>query len=240
MRQHQNLPTMVSLVGEHIRKHRPTRRPHRHPTPPRELRDSPLCTARECIGQHPQTLLRAFLVRDSRLLHRAPKRIERSRTLQMRRRIPNPHQPAVMQMRKQRSNRPPAPFLTRRIRTPRPRIKMRQQNLVHGIVYGVRLDQNRGKLLSRSAALIQTHSRSHPQSPRTFDRSQFCHPERSISRSEAKTNAQSKDPYPAPESCRSEPLRAQINDSTIVRGDRPILLISLQIAMIELPSRANK
>jgi len=159
---------MMRLVRKHIRKHRPASRPHRCPTPPVEFRYSPFRSASQSILEHPQTLLRALFVGRSSLLHRAPGRIERRRTLQMRCRVPYPHQPAVMQMRKQRSNCPPAPRLPGRLSPPSPRVKMRQQMLIHQIVDGVSLNQNRGKFCFRSGSGVQTHTRFHKQSPFHF------------------------------------------------------------------------
>ncbi len=132
----------MRLMRKHICKHRPASPPHRSPTPAIELRHPPLRPAGQRLRQHPKTLRCTLLMRRSSPLHRAPVRIERHRTLQVRRRIPNPHQPAVMQMRKDRSNRPPAARLPRRLSPPSPRIQMRQQMLVHHIIHGVSLNQN--------------------------------------------------------------------------------------------------
>ena len=131
MRQHQHLPPMMRLMRKHVSKHRPASRPHRSPTPPIEFRHPPIRPAGQRIVQHPQTLRRALPMCRSSLLHRAPIRIQRRRTLQMRRRISNPNQPAVMQMRKESGNRPPAPRLPWRLCPPSPPIQMRQQMLVH-------------------------------------------------------------------------------------------------------------
>ena len=122
----------------------PSGGPHRHPTPARKLRHSPpLRVPRQRLGQHPQTLLPTLLVGSRRLLHRAPRRVERRRTLQMRRRILQPHQPAVMQMREDCPNRTPMPLRPQRLRPPRARIQMLQQELVHRIVDGISFQQAR-------------------------------------------------------------------------------------------------
>jgi hypothetical protein len=75
------------------------------------------------------------------LLHRAPVWIKRRRTLQMRRRIPKPNKPAVVQMREDRRNGPPIAFLTRRLSPPSPRIKAQEDHLVHPIIAGVSFKQ---------------------------------------------------------------------------------------------------
>ncbi len=161
MRQHQNLPAMMRLVRKHVRKHRPAGRPHRSPTTPAKFRHPPLRPAGQCIPQHAQTLLCTLLMCHSSLLHRAPVRIQRRRTLQMRRRVPNPYQSAVVQVRKDRRNRPPAPWPPGRPRPPGPLIEVRQQMLIHRIVDRVSLDQNSGKFFLRIADCIFTRPSSH-------------------------------------------------------------------------------
>jgi hypothetical protein len=149
MRQHQNLPSMMRLMREHIRKHRPTRRPHRSPTSSRKLGDPARMAASQCIRQHAQALLRTLRMRFRRLLHCALVRIQRCRTLQVRRRIPDPHEPTIVQMRKDRRNRPPATSLPQRLRPPCPRIEMRQQMLVHQIIDCIGFHQYGRKVFSR-------------------------------------------------------------------------------------------
>jgi len=187
MRQHQDLPTMVRLMRKHVSKHRPASRPHRNPTPSVELRYPPLRPTSQSIRQHAQTLLCTLLVCRRSLLQSAPIRIERRRTLQMRCRIPYPNQPAVMQMRKESSNSPPAPRLTGRRRPPSLWIKVGQQMLIHKVIDGVSLYQNRGKLCFRSAVCASTHPRSHRYHLTK------CHPERSW-RSQMRAATESKDP----------------------------------------------
>ena len=191
MRQHQNLSPMMRLMRKHVGEHRSASRPHRNPTPAIEFRHPPIRPSSQRIRQHPQTLCRTLLMRRSSLPHRAPVRIQRHRTLQMWRRIPNPNQPAVMQMRKERSNRPSAPCLTRRRSPPSTRIQMRQQMLVHQIIDGVSLNQNSGEFCFRTAACTRTHSRSH------LMHLTECHPERSC-RSRMRAATESKDPYTLP------------------------------------------
>jgi len=159
MRQHQNLPPMMRLMRKHISKHRPSRRPRPRPTATPEFRHAPLLSARQGIRKHPYTLHRALPVRRSGLSNGASRRIQRRRTPQMRRRTLEPNQPAVMQMRKDRSNRPPAESASRQFRPPSPRIKMRQQPLIHRIVDRICLDQNSGEFSRRIAAAAMRASR---------------------------------------------------------------------------------
>jgi hypothetical protein len=141
MRQHQNLPAMMRLMRKHISKHGSTSRPNLCPTPARKFRNPPIRIRRKSIRQHPQTLPSAFPMSSRSLLHRAPVRIKRRRTLQMRRRIPKPNKPAVVQMREDRRNTPPVAFFTRRLCPPSPRIKAREDHLVHPIIARISFKQ---------------------------------------------------------------------------------------------------
>jgi hypothetical protein len=141
MRQHQDLPAMMRLVRKHISKHRPSSRPSPRPTPTRKFRNPPVRIRRKSIGQHPQTQRSTFPMRSHSLLHRAPVWIKRRRTLQMRRRIPKPNKPAVVQMREDRRNTPPVAFFTRRLCPPSPRIKAREDHLVHPIIARISFKQ---------------------------------------------------------------------------------------------------
>ena len=152
MRQHQNLSPMMRLVREHIGKHRPSRTPRARPTAAPEFLHAPRLSARQYIRKHPYTLRRTLPVRRSGLRNGAPRRIQRRRTLQMRRRTFQPDQPAVMQMRKDRSNRPPAESASGQFRPPSPRIEVRQQPLIHRIVHRISLDQHRRKVSRRILA----------------------------------------------------------------------------------------
>ena len=141
MRQHQNLPAMMRLMRKHVSKHRAAGRPSLRPTPPRKFRNPPFRIRRKSIRQHPQTLPRAFPMCGRSLLHRAPVRIKWRRTPQMRRGIPKPHKPAVVQMREDRRNSAPVASLTRRLSPPSPRIKARENHLVHPIITRIGFEQ---------------------------------------------------------------------------------------------------
>jgi hypothetical protein len=201
MRQHNNLPAMMRLMRENVRKHRPTGGPDRNPTPAREFRNPPRCPAGQGICQHPQTLRCALLVRGRRLLDRAPERIERRGTLQMRSGILDPHQPAVMQVRKDRPNRPPSTFRPRQLGAPSPRIEVLQQKLVHRIVDGICLQQTCSE---RSRIEIPTLRRRYLR-PSCHETSALFKSQNlflrivilseASARAKASADAQSKDPY---------------------------------------------
>src|ERR1700720_2269850 len=81
MRQHQNLPPMVGLVREHVRKHGSSSGPGLGPTPAREPGDAAIRSGRESPSQPAQALRGAPPVRSGTLLHGAAVGIERRRTL---------------------------------------------------------------------------------------------------------------------------------------------------------------
>lgn len=140
---------MMRLVREHIREHYASRRPHRSPTAAREFCDPPLRPAGQRIRQHAQALCCALSVGRGSLLHCAFVWIECRRTLQIRRRVFQPHQPAIVQMRKDCSDRASTSLFAGRIRSPSPRIEVSEQDVVHGVVDGISLDQNSRKFSRR-------------------------------------------------------------------------------------------
>jgi hypothetical protein len=141
VRQHQNLAAMMRLVREHVSKHRPAGRPCLRPTPAREFRHTPTRRSGQSIRQHPQALRPTFPMRRSGLLNRATLRVQWRWTLQMRRRILQPRQPAVVQMRENRRDRSPAALFSRQLRTPSTRVQLRQNQLVHRVVARISFQQ---------------------------------------------------------------------------------------------------
>jgi len=120
--QHQDLAAVVRLVRKHVSEHGPSGGPRLRPAAARELRNAAIRHRREGIRNHTQALRGTLAMRGSRLLHRTAVGIERLRTLQMRRGIFQPHQTAVVQMREDRRDGPPAAFFARRLRAPRARV----------------------------------------------------------------------------------------------------------------------
>ena len=141
VRQHQNLAAMMRLVREHVSKHRPAGWPSLRPTPAREFHHTPTRRCGQSIRQHPQALRPTFPMCRSSLLNRAMVRIQRRRTLQMRRRILQPRQPAVVQMREYRRDRSAAALFSRQLRTPSTRVQLRQNKLVHRVVARISFQQ---------------------------------------------------------------------------------------------------
>jgi len=142
VREHQDLPAMMRFVGEHVRKHCRAGGPGPRPTAAREFRDAPLRIAGQSIRQHSQALRCTLLVRRGGLLQRAAVRIERRGTLQMRRRVFDPREAVVVQMRKDRADRAAIPSFAGRLRPPRAPIEMREHKLVHRVVHGIRFYQH--------------------------------------------------------------------------------------------------
>jgi hypothetical protein len=151
--QHQNLAPMMRLVREHVSEHGPSGWPRWHPTIATELCNAAIRSSRESIRQHAQALRGASPVRGGSLLHGAPVGIEWRRTLQMRRGILQPLNTAVVQVREDGRDGPAIPFLTRRLGTPRTRVEMSKDELVHGVVARVGFEQGVANLGQRSAGL---------------------------------------------------------------------------------------
>src|SRR5438309_2107528 len=139
--QHQNLTAMVGLVREHVSEHGPSGGPRWRPTVARELCNAAIRSGRESIRQHAQALGGAFLLRSSSLLHGAAVGIEWRRTLQMRCRPLQPLKRGFVQMSEDGRDGPAIAFLTGRLGTPRTRVEMREDELVHGVVECVGFEQ---------------------------------------------------------------------------------------------------
>src|SRR5260370_33472712 len=148
--QHQNLAAMVGLVREHISEHGPSGGPRWHPTVARELCNLAIRSARESIRQHPQALRGAFPVRGSSLLHAAAVGIKWRRTLQMRCGTLQPLETAVVQMREDGRDCPATAFFSRRVGAPCTRVEMGKDELVHGVVGRIGLEQGVANLGQRS------------------------------------------------------------------------------------------
>src|SRR5438270_10683820 len=73
--------------------------------------------------------------------------------------VPEPPKTAVVQMRKDGGDGAALPFLTRKLRAPRTRIKMGKQKLVHGVVNRVALQQ-RVANLSQGPVGLKGHKSS--------------------------------------------------------------------------------
>src|SRR5712664_4101329 len=150
---HHNLTAMMRLVREHVSEHGPSGGPRWHPTVPTELCNAAIRSGRESIRQHSQTLRGASPVRGSSLLHGAAVGIERCWTLQMRRCKPDPLAADIVQMREDGRDRPATAFLTRRLSSPRTRVQMGEDELVHGVVARVGFEQAVANLGKRRVGL---------------------------------------------------------------------------------------
>lgn len=142
VRKHNDLAAVMRFVRKHVCKHRPTRGPGLRPTATGKLRHTPLGTCRQRIGEHSQALRSAFLERGRRLLHRAAVGIERRRTFQVRHGIPQPREATVVKVREDCSDGSAAALLARGLRSPRARIEVRKDELIHRIICGVRLNED--------------------------------------------------------------------------------------------------
>src|SRR6202034_940857 len=134
MRQQNDLSAVMSLVEEHVAKHRSTGRPNLRPSSAGEFWNAALRVLRQSVGEHAETLRSAFFMRSSGVFQRATKGIERCRTFQVRRGILQPHQAAVVQVGEDGGDGASVTFFAGRLSAPRTRIEMREEELVHRIV----------------------------------------------------------------------------------------------------------
>src|SRR5580700_4296956 len=97
MRQHQDLATMMRLVGENVGEHRTSGGPPTEPSA-REFFDLTVRPRGQRIREHAKTLCRASLVSCRNLLHRATTGIETGGTFQMRSGVPQPREAIIVQV----------------------------------------------------------------------------------------------------------------------------------------------
>ena len=143
VRQHQDLTSMVGLVGKHVGKHGCACGPCSSKAIARKFRDLALWPSGQRIGKHAQTLCRALPVRGRGLLHRTAVRTQRGRTLQVRSRIPEPCDTGVVKVCEDRGDGAAATALgSGRLGAPSPRVKMREKELVHRIIDRVGFQQH--------------------------------------------------------------------------------------------------
>jgi len=143
VRQQQDLTPVVGLVREHVGEHASARRPRPCPTSARENRDPAIGLSGKRIGEHTETLGRAFFVRGRGLPYRAAVRIEWYRTLQVRGGAPQPYKTAVVKVRKDGSDASAGISGSRgRARAPCQRVKVCQQELIHRVIDGVGFQQD--------------------------------------------------------------------------------------------------
>ena len=130
MRQHAHLPAMVRFVRQHVAQHFYADRPRWRPTISAKLLDAAaaiaqrfrehLCAASGALGQSGTGLLR-----------RTMRALELLRHLQMWSREPDPFTTHIMHMRKNRHDRP---GLSGRLRSPRRRVKLLDDHLIHALI----------------------------------------------------------------------------------------------------------
>lgn len=128
-------------MRKHVAEHGCTRRPLAQLSA-RKFGDLPPGTFGQRLGEHAQTLRRTPVMCRCRLFHRAAFGIESRRTLQVWSGISQPGEPVVVQMREDRSDRSAVILRSGNLGAPGPRIKVRQDELIHRIVDRVGFQQD--------------------------------------------------------------------------------------------------
>ncbi len=141
------LTTMMCLMRKHVAEHGCPGGPGRCPTAARELAHASRSAGRKSFLDHFQASRCALTMRSACLLDRATGRVERRRALEIRGGVFDPDQTVVVEMGENAGKRAsfPAVFLYW-TGTPRSRVEVRQQKLIHGIIRGVRFQQHFTKL----------------------------------------------------------------------------------------------
>jgi len=130
----QDLAPVVGLMRKHVGKHGASGRPCSQPATG-ELRDPALWPIGQRIGEHAETLRRAFSVSGGSLLHRAAVRVERGGTFQVRGGIPEPSEAAVVKVREDRGDGTTTIAVgSGRLGTPSSRVEVREKELIHRVI----------------------------------------------------------------------------------------------------------
>jgi len=142
-----DLAAVMRFVGEHVGEHGRAGRPIACPTPAREFRHPPVGILRQRFFEHLETARGAFAMSHGGLPLRAAKGIERRRAFEVRRRMLQPNQTAVVQVGKDGGDGAAlAALLPQEFGTPRGRREMLEEDLVHSVIGRVCFEQTIAKV----------------------------------------------------------------------------------------------
>jgi hypothetical protein len=144
MGQHAYLAAMVGIVHNHVSEHGRAGRPCSGPTVAAELSHTTVRAA-QGFSQHFRAKECALCQCNLRLMLRAPRAIELGGKLHMRGGEPQPLATNVVHVRKNSCNGPRIAAV--RLRSPRPRVQMLEDELVHAIIHGIGFEQRLAKIL---------------------------------------------------------------------------------------------
>lgn len=129
MREHAYLSAMVSFMRKHVAQHLHSHRPRPRPSVSVKLLDA--AAAAERFRQHLRAACGAHRQSRASLLRRAMSAVELSWNLQVRSGKPDPLATHIVNVREDRRN---GASLARRFGSPRGRVQMFDENLVHPLV----------------------------------------------------------------------------------------------------------
>jgi hypothetical protein len=144
MGQHAYLAAMVGIMHDHVSEHGRAGRPCSGPTVAAELSHTTVRAA-QGFSQHFRAKECALCQCNLRLMLRAPRAIELGGKLHMRGGEPQPLATNVVHVRKNSCNGPRIAAV--RLRSPRPRVQMLEDELVHAIIHGIGFEQRLAKIL---------------------------------------------------------------------------------------------
>ena len=145
--EHKDLSAMVGLVRKDVSEHACAGGPGTEPAS-REFADFAAVADGERVGEHAQTLRGALSVSSRSLLHGAAAGIERSRTPEVGGVMAEPDEAAVVEVSEDGGDGTVAACV-RQFGTPGSRVEVAEQELVHRVIDGVRLDQDISNLNQR-------------------------------------------------------------------------------------------
>src|SRR6266404_980214 len=167
MREHTHLPAMVGFVRKHVAQHFRANRPRASPAVSQKLFDA-ASTIAERFSEHLRAASGALGQSRTGLLRRAVRAVELSWNFQMRSCKPDPLAADIVHVRENRRNGAwrhladrAGRFGCRRLGSPRGRVKMFDQYLVHALVGGKDLDCSAAELSVNLGWTIDGLTRGH-------------------------------------------------------------------------------
>jgi hypothetical protein len=161
MREHAQLPAMVGFMGNHVAERFHANRPRPSPTVSAKLLDAPT-TAAKRFSKHLRAASGALGQSRARLRPRAVRAGKLSWNLQVRSGKPYPLAANIVHVREDRRNRA---GLAGRFGSPRARVKMFDNHLVHPLIGGKNLDGGSAELRLSLLSLHLVSTRCHGSPP---------------------------------------------------------------------------
>src|ERR1700738_2327159 len=153
MREHTHLPAMVGFMRNHVAQHFRADRPWLSPALSAKLRDAAPTTAQR-FSKHLRAARGALGQSRAGLLRRAVRAVELSRNLQVRSCKPDPLGADIVHVRKDRRD---GADLAGRFGSPRARVELFDENLVHAFISGKDQDRISAHLSAKASVKLSVN-----------------------------------------------------------------------------------